>query len=300
MKLGNIETSEIVLGAMRIADKTPYEVEHLISAALDEGINLFDHADIYGGGKSEEVFGNALRMNPALRKRMYIQSKCGIRSGFYDFSYDHIMKSVDGSLERLGTDHLDSLIFHRPDALAEKEEFAKAVYELRKSGKVLQFGVSNMNPSQIELLESWTGETLVSDQIQLSLMHAGLVTSGLNVNVSNDEGTMYDGALLPYAEKRDMVLQAWSPFQYGMFEGCFIGNERFPELNKKLNELSEKYNVTPGAIAAAWILRIPARMQVILGTADEKHMREAAAASDIKLERREWYELYLSCGYLLP
>ena len=210
------------------------------------------------------------------------------------------MESTEGILKRLHIDTLDTLLFHRPDILAEQEEFCKAVTELKSQGKVRQFAVSNMNPAQIELLESWCGETFVADQVQLSLMHAGIVTGGTNVNVANREGTMYDGCLLPYCQKTQMVLQAWSPLQYGMFQGCFIGNEKFPKLNEKLTELARKYGVSQTAIALAWILRIPGNMQVILGTASPEHMRDAAMASDVTLSRQDWYSLYSVCGYLLP
>ena len=298
--LGNNKTSNIALGCMRIADKTEKEAERLIITALEGGVNLFDHADIYGGGRSEEIFGNVLKMNPALKRHMYIQSKCGIRQGYYDFSYDHIVKSVDGILGRLGIEKLDNLILHRPDILAEPDEISRALQILKESGKVDSFGVSNMNPSQIELLESWTGEKFTCNQMQLSLMHAGIVSSGINVNVENNDGTMYDGALLPYIQKRGMVLQAWSPFQYGMFEGSFLGNDKFPDINRKLNELSEKYNSKPSAIAASWILRIPGQMQVVLGTTDEKHLKDALMAQNIKLTRKEWYELYTISGHMLP
>ena len=192
------------------------------------------------------------------------------------------------------------LIFHRPDVLAEKEAFFRAVQDLKAQGKVLSFGVSNMNPAQIRLLESWTGVKAVLDQVQLSLMHAGLVTAGLNVNVSNEEGTMYDGSLLPFAQERDMGIQAWSPLQYGMFEGCFVGNEKFPQLNACLTEMAQKYQVSPAAIALAWILRIPGRMQVVTGTADPGHLTDACEAADITLSREDFYALYRSCGYLLP
>ena len=298
--IGDMKASEIAMGCMRIAEMGKKDVDTLIHTALDSGINFFDHADIYGGGRSEEVFGEALRMNPGLRDRIYIQSKCGIRKGCYDFSYEHIVGSVEGSLRRLGIETLDSLLFHRPDVLADSDEFCRAVRDLKASGKVRSFGVSNMNPAQIELLESWTGERMTSDQVQLSVMHAGLVTSGLNVNVPGREGTMFDGSLLPYAQRRGMTLQAWSPFQYGMFEGCFVGNEKFPEVNAKLSEIAERYGVTPGAVAVAWILRLPLSMQVVLGTTSNAHMQEACRASDISLTRKEWYEIYLSAGYLLP
>ena len=300
MKLGNQNVSQVAMGCMRIADKTESQVDRLVRTAMDQGINHFDHADIYGGGRSEELFGQILAKEPSLRRNMVIQSKCSIRKGFYDLSYDHIISSVEGILKRLQTDYLDLLLFHRPDVLAEKEEFSRAIQDLKESGKVLSFGVSNMNPAQIALLESWSGETMLTDQIQLSLMHAGLVTAGINVNVSNAEGTMYDGSLLPYAQKRELGLQAWSPLQFGMFEGCFVENEKFPTLNKELHRMAEKYQVSPAAVALSWILRIPGKMQVVTGTANPGHLADACEAADIVLSREDFYSLYRACGYLLP
>ena len=300
LNLGTKTVSQVAMGCMRIAEKTESQTDRLVRTAMDQGINHFDHADIYGAGQSEKLFGQVLKSSPDLRSRIILQSKCAIRKGFYDFSYDHIMGSVDGILSRLQTDYLDLLLFHRPDALAEKEEFARAIQELKQSGKVLAFGVSNMNPAQVELLEAWSGETMLVNQVQLSLMHAGLITSGFNVNVSNPEGTMYDGSLLPYAQKRGLGIQAWSPLQYGMFEGCFVGNEKFPRLNQELNRLAEKHQVSPAAIALSWILRIPGKIQVVTGTSDPGHLMDACEASDITLSREDWYALYRSCGYLLP
>ena len=300
VKLGTLQASSVVMGGMRIADKKESQVDRLIRTALDQGITLFDHADIYGGGNSEALFGSVLAADPGLRPHMQLQSKCGIRKGFYDFSYEHIMSSAEKSLKRLHTDYLDLLLFHRPDVLAEQEEFSRAVQDLKVQGKVCAFGVSNMNPAQVQLLEAWTGEKMAVNQVQLSLLHAGLVTASTNVNVHNPEGTMYDGSLLPFARRTDLGIQAWSPLQYGMFEGCFVGNEKFPALNACLQELSQKYQVAPAAVALAWILRIPGKMQVVTGTADPGHLVDACEAADISLSREDWYALYRACGYLLP
>ena len=300
LKSGNQNLSVLIMGCMRIADKTQSQADRLIRTALDQGINQFDHADIYGGGKSEALFGKVLSADPGLRSHMVIQSKCGIRSGFYDFSYAHIMESAENSLRRLQCEYLDCLLFHRPDVLAEQEEFCRAVQDLKRQGKVLSFGVSNMNPAQVQLLEAYSGEKMVTDQVQLSLMHAGLVTAGTNVNVENREGTMYDGSLLPFAQRTGLGIQAWSPLQYGMFEGCFLGDKKFPRLNACLDALAEKYRVSPAAIALAWILRIPGRIQAVTGTADPGHLMDACEAADITLSREDFYALYRSCGYLLP
>ena len=300
VKLGGAEASVLALGCMRLADRTPEQAEEVVSTALDCGVTLFDHADIYGKGRSEELFGQVLKNNPGMRDRMLLQSKCGIRPGYYDMSYGHIMDSVNASLGKLNTDHLDVLLFHRPDALAEEEEVARAVRELKQQGKVLAFGVSNMNPGQIRLLEQWTGEKMIADQLQFSLLHAGMVTGGINVNMENGLGEERDGEVLPFCRLNHMTVQAWSPLQYGMFKGCFIGDEQFPELNRLLDQLAEQYGVTPAAIALAWILRIPGRLQIIMGTRNPDHIREACAAAEITLTRPEWYALYRACGYAQP
>ena len=297
-RLGTISAPTVVLGCMRIADRPISQIDCLIHTALECGITMFDHADIYGKGRSEALFGEILKVQPGLRDGMILQSKCGIRPGSYDFTREHILTSAEQSLRRLNTDHLDLLLFHRPDALAEQEEFARAVRELKDSGKVLQFGVSNMNPAQITLLESWSGEPLVADQMQLSLMHADLVTSGMNVNTGNDQDS--GSTLLPWCRRTGRTLQAWSPLQYGMFKGCFVGNEKFSELNTALDRLAPEYGVTPGALALAWILRIPGSIQVILGAADPGHVRGAAAAAHVDLSRQHWYELYRAAGGYLP
>ena len=300
IKLGDREASAVALGCMRLADRTLKQAEEVISTALDCGITLFDHADIYGKGRAEELFGQVLSRNPGMRDKMLLQTKCGICPGYYDLSYAHIMDSVESSLRKLGTDRLDVLLFHRPDILAEEEEVCRAVGELKRQGKVLAFGVSNMEPDQIRLLEGWTGEKMVADQLQLSLMHAGMVTRSINVNMDNRECRSETGGLLPFCRRENMALQAWSPLQFGMFKGCFVGDSAFPELNKTLDALSEKYGVTPAAVALAWILRIPGRMQTVLGSRDPVHIREACAAADVRLTRPEWYELYRACGYAQP
>ena len=297
---GKFSASEISLGCMRISGMGKKEAENLIRTALESGIDFFDHADIYGGGKSEEVFAEAISATPSLREKIYIQSKCAIHDGIYDFSKEHILKSVEGSLRRLKTDYLDVLLLHRPDTLMEPEEVAEAFTELRKSGKVRYFGVSNQKPLQMELLNRSLGDKLIINQLQLSLCHTGMIDSGLNVNMQINPARDLDGSVLEYCRLNNITIQAWSPFQYGFFEGVFIGSEKYPELNKVLDRLAEQYNATPSAIAIAWILRHPAGIQPIIGTTNAKRVQEICKASEISLSRMEWYELYKAAGNQLP
>ena len=297
---GQLPVSAIAMGCMRLTDakETP---ERVIETALELGIDFFDHADIYGGGRCEALFGDWLKAHPSMRDRITIQTKCGIRKGCYDFSKKHILEAVEGSLKRLQTDYVDVLLLHRPDTLMEPEEVAAAFDELEQSGKVRYFGVSNHNPLQIELLKTAVKQPIVADQLQFSLPECGLITSGLNVNMKNDESVMHDGSALEYLRLKGITLQAWSPFQGGFFRGPFVGDrEKYPELNEKLDETAEKYGVSPIGIAAAWILRHPAGIQLISGSVSPERMRLIAAGADIELTREDWYALYLAAGFRLP
>lgn len=301
IKLGKsgIEVPTIAVGCMRIADKSQREVEEFIDEAMSNEAIFFDHADIYGRGESERVFGKAL--TPSLREKMLIQTKCGIVPGrMFDFSYEHIISSVNGSLERLGTDYIDVLLLHRPDALVEPCEVARAFDELKSSGKVRYFGVSNQNPYQIELLQNSLDMPLVTNQLQLSIMHAPMLQSGINVNMYNDSAINRDGGIFDYCRLKNITVQAWSPVQHGFFKGCFIDDAAYPELNKRLQELSEQYKVSKTTIAIAWILRHPARLQVVTGTTRLDRLRDCFAACDVVLSREEWYSLYLAAGNILP
>ena len=288
----------VAVGCMRISDMSEKEVSAFIDTALENDVNFFDHADIYGGGKSEEVFGKAL--TPSMRDKLLIQTKCGIRPGRFDFSYEHIIDSVNGSLERLGTEYIDVLLLHRPDALMEPDEVAKAFDELKVSGKVRHFGVSNQNPYQIQLLENSLTEPLCVNQLQLSVMHAPMIQSGINVNMYNDSAVNRDGGVLDFCRLNKITIQPWSPMQYGFFEGCFVDNEKFPELNKTLEEIGNKYNVSKTTVAFAWILRHPAKMQPVTGTTNLTRLKDCFKASEIKLSREEWYEIYRAAGNILP
>ena len=297
------ELSEIVLGMMRIEDKSVKEVEELVETALSVGINAFDLADIYGRGRCEELLGLVLKNRPDLREKMWIQSKCGIRIEeftYFDFSKDYIIKSVDGILQRLKIDHLDSLLLHRPDALMEAEQVAEAFDFLYKQGKVRNFGVSNQNPMMMELLKKDVKQPLAVNQLQLSAAFTPGFESGFHVNMEDSQAAMRDGSIFEYCKLHDVVIQAWSVLQFGYFKGNFVGNEKFQALNQVLDRLAFKYGVTPSTIAISWILRYPAKMQAVVGTKNPKHLIEASQATNFNLTRKEWYEIYIAAGNDLP
>ena len=296
----DIKASQIALGCMRIAGKSEKEADEIIFTALENGINYFDHADIYGGGGSEKVFSDFLKRHPEIKDKIYIQTKCGIRPGMYDFSYDHIIEAVDASLSRLGVERVDALLLHRPDTLMEPYEVAEAFSRLETQGKVKHFGVSNHNLMQIELLKTAVKQPLIINQLQFSVTEAGMVTSGMNVNMKNADSVMHDGGILEYSRIKGITIQAWSPFQYGFFGGSFIGSDKYPELNKKLSELGEKYGVTPTAIATAWITRHPAGIQVLAGTMNPDRIKQICSGADVVLEKKEWYDIYRAAGHTLP
>ena len=297
------ELSEIVLGLMRIEDKSVKEVEELVETALSVGINAFDLADIYGCGRCEELLGLVLKNRPDLREKMWIQSKCGIRIEeftYFDFSKDYIIKSVDGILQRLKIDHLDSLLLHRPDALMESDQVAEAFDLLYKQGKVRDFGVSNQNPMMMELLKKDVKQPLAVNQLQLSAAFTPGFESGFHVNMEDSQAAMRDGSIFEYCKLHDVVIQAWSVLQFGYFKGNFVGNEKFQALNQVLDRLAFKYGVTPSTIAISWILRYPAKIQAVVGTTNPKHLIEASQATNFSLTRKEWYEIYLAAGNDLP
>lgn len=301
LKFGStgIEVPSVILGCMRMNSAT--EPEKVLQTAVEHGITFFDHADIYGSGECEQVFANSLAKTSIKREDLFIQSKCGIVPGeMYDFSKEHIIQAVNGSLKRLQTDYLDALLLHRPDTLMEPEEVAAAFDELATQGKVRHFGVSNHNPMQIKLLQKTVKQPLEANQLQFGLMHTGMIDEGLYVNRKETQASERDGEILEFSRLENMTIQAWSPYQASSVKEVFINNERFPELNQKLAELAEKYHTTPNGLASAWVLRHPANMQIIAGTMNSKRIEEIAQASEIQLSRKDWYQLYLSAGNGLP
>lgn len=305
-KQGFIGTS-IIHGCMRLAGRSVKEADELINTALELGINYFDHADIYANGESEILFGKVLAQNPGMRNNITLQTKCGIvRSGdgkeivAFDFTKEHIIEALEGSLKRLGTDHIDTLLLHRPDTLMEPEEVAEAFEVLNKDGKIKNLGVSNQNPMQIELLNKYLPQKIKVNQLQFGLGHTGMVDIGINVNMKNDEGINRDSDILHYCRLNDITIQPWSPFQHGFFGGSIIDNPQFPELNAKLKEIADKYGVTPTGMAITWILRHPSIMQPIIGTVNSDRIKMVCDASDIDITRDEWYALYMAAGKKLP
>ncbi|MFR8548868.1 MAG: aldo/keto reductase family oxidoreductase [Lachnospiraceae bacterium] len=291
----------IALGCMRMSGIAFEEAVQIVEKALEQEVTFFDHADIYGGGACETVFGKVMREIGCDREKLFIQSKCGIVPGvMYDFSKEHILEAVDGSLKRLGVDYLDALLLHRPDTLMEPEEVAEAFDELERRGKVRYFGVSNQTPMQMELMKKCVRQPLCADQVQFGLAHAGMIRSGFEANMMTDGAVDRDGGILDYCRLHDMTVQAWSPFQYGMFEGVFFKSEAYARLNKKLDEIAAAYGVTNTTIAVAWILRHPANIQVLAGTMNPSRLEEICQAAQLRLTKEEWYALYRAAGNILP
>ncbi|MGW5764824.1 aldo/keto reductase [Streptomyces tendae] len=295
----------VVLGLMRIQEMSDDAVRTLVHTARDAGITFLDHADVYGSDSHgcERRFAQAMKLSSSEREQFLIQTKAGIvKDGpYFDFSYEHIVASVNGSLEALDTDYLDILLLHRPDALVEPEEVARAFDDLSAAGKVRAFGVSNQTPRQLDLLRKYVTQPIVANQLQLSITHAPMIAQGVAANMQGlDQSVVRDDGILDYCRLHDITVQAWSPFQAGFFDGPFLGSPRYPELNAVIDRLSEKYGVPAEAIAVAWITRHPARMQVVLGTTTPERVAAAALGSELPLTRPEWYELFRAAGYTVP
>ena len=285
---------------MRIGGMEPAAIDNLIQTSYDLGIDFYDHADIYGGGNCEVVFADSIARLGLDRSKLILQSKCGIRQGFFDFSKEYILDSTDRILQRLKTDYLDILLLHRPDALIEPEEVAEAFATLKASGKVRHFGVSNFNPGQIELLQAVLPDALCANQLQFSITNTGMIDRGIASNMKIDNSVDRDGGVLDYCRLKKITIQAWSPFQYGFFEGVFIDNPKFPELNKVMDELCEKYGITKTGLSIAWIQRHPAKIQSVLGTTSAERVTQVADAMKIELSRPDWYAIYRAAGNILP
>lgn len=295
-----LEVSEVSLGCMRIGGMENADLDKLITTCIDAGIDFYDHADIYGGGRCEEVFAASIARLGLDRKKLILQSKCGIRNGYFDFSKAHILDSADRILQRLDTDYLDILLLHRPDTLIEPDEVAEAFNALHESGKVRNFGVSNFNPGQVELLQASLPMKLHVNQLQFSITNTGMIDRGIASNMKHQNSIDRDGGILDYCRLKKITIQAWSPFQFGFFEGVFVDNPKFPELNKVLDELCAAYGVTKTGMAIAWIQRHPAKIQSVVGTTNPTRIQEVVEACKIDLSRPDWYEIYRGAGNILP
>lgn len=300
---GPQNASVIIQGCMRMPALSKEDAAKVIRTAYDCGVNFFDHATCYGAGEAEVRFREAFPLTGLKREDIIIQSKCGLcfDRGEFDWTKENILESVDGILERLGIDYLDTLLLHRPDVLFDPEEVAEAFDKLESAGKVRFFGVSNLMPMQTELLKKYVSQPLVINQLQLSLEQSQLIDQALYMNnKTTDFSVSRDGSALDYCRLNDITIQAWSPLQYGMFGGTFIDNPDFPELNKVLGKLAEREGVSKASIAIAWILRHPAKMQAVIGSMNPCHIKDVCTAADITLSHHDWYELYLSAGKFLP
>lgn len=295
-----LQVSRLGLGCMRMAGLSQVEATRVVETALEQGINFFDHADIYGKGQSEIRFAQALKRAGIRRDELILQSKCGIRQGYFDFSKEHILQSVEGILERLETDYLDVLALHRPDALMEAEEVAEAFYQLKKAGKVLHFGVSNQTIYQMELLQSYLDQPLAVNQLQLSPAHTPLIDAGLHVNMKENSATMRDGGLIDYCQLKKITIQAWSPFLIDLQQGPFATHPAYECLNATLKDIAEQRGVSSEAVVVAWILRHPAKIQTIVGSMNPDRLKNIALAESFDITRPEWYAIYQSAGNRLP
>ncbi len=301
---GPQNASAIILGCMRMPALSVDEAAAMIRTADELGINFYDNATCYGvNGEAETRFGDAFRQAGIRREDVFIQSKCGILSdrGEFNWTKENILSSVDDSLRRMKIDYLDALLLHRPDLLYEPEEVAAAFDELEKSGKVRYFGVSNVPPMLLMVLKKYVRQPLVFNQLQFSLEQSQLLDQTLYVNnLTTERSIDRDNGTLDYCRLHDMTVQAWSPLQHGFFKGCFVDDPAFPELNRVLGEIGETYGVPKTAVAIAWILRHPARMQAIAGTMNPVHLRDICEATKVTLTHNEWYRLYLASGKYLP
>ncbi len=300
---GPMNVSAVVQGCMRMPSLSKEDAAKVIRTAFDCGINFFDHATCYGCGEAETRFAEAFPLTGLRRQDIYIQSKCGIcpERREFDWTKEYILSAVDGILQRLNTDYLDMLLLHRPDLLFDPAEVAEAFQMLKLTGKVRWFGVSNLIPMQIELLKKYAKVPLIFNQVQFSLEQSQLIDQALYMNnKTTDMSVSRDGSLLDYCRLNDMTVQAWSPLQVGMFGGTFIDNPDFAELNTALGKIAEREGVTKAAVALAWILRHPAKMQTVIGTMNPQHIQEACEAARVTLSHHDWYALYLASGKFLP
>lgn len=311
-------SSRLVFGCMGLGgswDAQPVTERHIahahaaVEAALEIGITLFDHADIYTLGKAETVFGKLLKREPTLRHKILLQSKCGIRfaDGLgpkrYDLSRDYILASVDGILQRLGVEHLDTLLLHRPDPLLDPAEIAEAWLQLKGSGKVRHLGVSNMHAGQLRLLRAYLPEPLVANQLEMSLLKHDWIDNGTCFNDDQGRGARIWADTLEYCQRHAIQLQAWGALGKGWFGGAAPHDapDAVHATARLVEQLADQHGVASESLVLAWLLRHPARIQPVIGTSHPDRIRACGAAEAVNLSREEWYRLYVTMrGRELP
>lgn len=309
-----------IQGLMRTDGLNPNDLINLLRADLEYGLTYLDTSDIYTNGYCEELLGKAFVLEKGIRDKFTLQTKCGIipsEKGFnyYDFSKEHILAACEASLRRLQTDHIDFYLLHRPDALFEPEEIAEAFDELSQSGKVLHFGVSNMNTQQLSYLKQFVDQDIEVNQLQMSVAHTMLIDADIMMNRAESLSIDHNQGILNYCRAIDCTIQAWSPFRSSKSELSgslndrlykkietrpYLGSEEFMGINRKLEEYSKIYNVSPAAISIAWILRHPAKMQIVLGSSKPARIIDALDGLKVSLSREEWYDIYLAGGNIVP
>lgn len=295
--------TRIIQGLMRSLSLSDEDLYELIKFDIENGINYFDLADIYGNGEVEAKVGRILLNHKELRDKMFIQSKCSIvkeENKYYDLSYKHIMEAVNQILNRLNITYLDSLLLHRPDILMDPKEIKKAFLELKESGKVRHFGVSNFSKEAIEYLAMEVDGLIEVDQVQLGLGQMRLIDEEINFNMNTDFGVSHTSGTLFYLKRKGIQIQTWSPFLVNYFDGSIFDEGRFPNLNNKLNELAYKYNATKSQIATKFLLMLDPNLKVITGSMNKEHIIDTLKAESINLTKMEWYSLYQAAGHMLP
>ena len=294
--------SRIALGLMRIEKMSKEDVYQLISDSLNAGINIFDVADIYGNGRCEELLGEVLEDHPELREKMYLQSKCGISTDTigYDSSYDNIIKRVKLSLKRLKTPYLDCLFIHRPDIFMDNKEVSRAIKELQENGLIKDFAVSNFSASEIKYLQRTLKTKIKYNQVSLGLGNTSMIDQAFNTNMPSHIISKESDDLFFFLKGEGIIIQCWSPFQFGFFEGSIFDEDKYPAINAVLNKYAFKYHTNKCAIATAFLLRLDPNLIVVNGATNMSHLKESLDGEKIELSREDWYHIYQESGHLLP
>ena len=281
-----------------------------IQTAFDCGIRTFDFANIYQKGKSEEVFGLYLENNEGLREKLFLQSKVGIElyddpfKNRYNFSKEHIIEEVEAILKRLKTDYLDCLILHRFDPLMDQQELSEAIQEMKVRGLFKSLGVSNMSHHQIKIIEKITKEKITVNQLEMSLKKRDWLEGSVMFNHGGYQSLDFPVGTIEYCQLNGIELQAWSSLGQGIYSGRPL-KEPIDESVKKtrtlVKKLAQEKNVSKESIVIAWLLKHPSKIRPVIGSTNEKRIKNIAESTNVKLTREEWYDLFVSArGNVLP